>query len=615
MDTVKVRKLLLILVGLFSFAVYHTNTGRGPDCDIYMRVAHRLVTAGHLNILPQELATETPWQITRSNHAPIHQNVGGVLFFLPASAAAFASLHVASWLPGLPQRLYDLNYHAMLWVGSTAYGLALLFCLLMFRVGRCYGSTQAIVAALLACFYGGPLLIYTAGFPCQMTLPGAFLAALLLYLYHYTDLQQGRSWLLLGAVWGLGVMVRAEFVAWGLLLLYGGMAQPHPGGGRWRQLLLRLGLAGGGGLLFVVPAAMVRQVVFGAPGSTYGIQFDLEILKQASLMLVGTRNGLFTFWPVLLLALLGYAFRVRRNPALFHVLAVILVVVAVICGSTNFWSGEMGASFGQRRFLVVLPCFILFLARLFDLGRAYFRGLALLCAVGALWSMALYSVYGEGWRFVDGRSGFLMPNHYPVLLSALANCATMLPAKMVALVLLPKHADMAWLLPLAAIAGTGGWLAGRAVRRRVTEWCLATLLIVGLATILLLAGARERGEAAFAAIAKANPEARFVVRNYEIDNEIIGSLVDVVSFFMEIGQGQTAQDFVDKGTRFLEVEAPDRLDSFRHMVEALALRHSLGWYRLVPEQSHEGLLAWYRQALIYRETGAEIPDYSGQILY
>jgi hypothetical protein len=174
---------------------------------------------------------------------------------------------------------------------------------------------------------------------------------------------------------------------------------------------------------------------------------------------------------------------------------------------------------------------------------------------------------------------------------------------------------MAWLLPLAAMGGTAVWLAGRTVRRRVTEWCLATLLIVGCATILLLAGARERGEAAFAAIARANPEARFVVRNYEIDNEIIGSLVDVVSFFMEIGQGQTAQYFVDQGTRFLEVEAPDRLDSFLQMVDALALRHSLGWYRLVPEQSHEGLLAWYRQALIYREAGAEIPDYSGQILY
>ncbi len=615
MDTITVRKLLLILVGLFSFALYHTNTGQGPDCDIYMGVAHRLVTAGHLNILPDELATDTLWQITRSNHAPIHQNVGGVLFFLPASAAAFASLKVASWLPGLPQRLYDLNYHERLWVGSTAYVLALLFCLLMYRVGRCYGSARAIVAALLACFYGGPLLIYTAVFPCQMTLPVAFLAALLLYLYHYTDLHKWRSWLLLGAVWGLGVLVRAEFVAWGLFLLYGIMAQPHPGGGRWRQVLPRLGLAGGGALLFVVPAVMIRQVVFGTPGSTYGIQFDLAILQQSYLMLVGTRNGLFTFWPVLLIALLGYAIRVRRNPALFHVMAAILVVVAVICGSTNFWSGEMGASFGQRRFLVVLPCFILFLARLFDLSRAYFRGLALLCAVGALWSMALYSVYGEGWRFADGRSGFLMPNHYPLLLSALANCATVLPAKLVALLVLPKHADMAWLLPIAASGGTAVWLAGRAVRRRVTEWCLATLLIVGLSTIVLLAGARERGEAAFAAIAKANPEARFVVRNYEIDNEIIGSLVDVVSFFMEIGQGRTAQYFVDKGTRFLEVEAPDRLDSFTLMMDALALRHSMGWYRLVPEQSHEGLLAWYRQALLYREAGAEIPDYSGQILY
>lgn len=610
-----VRRSLLILLALFTFAVYQTNTGRGPDCMVYLRVAHRIVSAGHLNILPTGLTPDTLWQVTPSHHAPIHQNVGGVLFFLPASALSFVSLKVASLIPNLPERLYSLNYHELLWVGSTAYVLALLFCLLMYRVGRCYGSSAAVIASLLACFYGGPLLIYTAVFPCQMTLPGAFVAALLLYYYHFGDLRQRRSWLLLGAVWGLGVMVRAEFVVWGLFLLYGILATPRTGASRWRELLLRCGLAGSGALLFAVPAVMIRRVVFGGPGNTYGIQFDLEILKQAYWMLIGGRNGLFVYWPVLLLALLGYGLKVRRNPPAFHVMAVIVVVVAIICGSTNFWSGELGASFGQRRFMVVLPCFILFLARLFDLGRRYFPGLALLCTLAALWSMALSSVYGEMWRFPDGRTGFLMPYHYPLLVSSLATCARELPAKLAALVLWPKHGDTVWLVPLAAMAGTAGFMVWRALGRRLTEWSLALLIIVACATTLFLSGARQRGEAAFAAIAQANPAARFVVRNYEVDDEIIGSLVDVVSFFMEIGQQHTAQHFVDKGLRFLEAEAPDRVETFSQMMDALALRQSMGWYRLVPEQSHGGLLEWYQQAVADQAAGLGVPDFSDQVLY
>jgi hypothetical protein len=617
MDNALLRKTLLPLLVLVSFALYHANTGRGPDNAIYMRVAHQIVTAGDLNTLPHELATDTQWQITPSHHAPIHQNVGGVLFFLPATAMAFVSLKVASWLPDLPQRLYDINYHEMLWVGSTTYAMALLFCLVMFRVGRCYASTPAVIAALLACCYGGPLLPYTAVFPCQMMMPAALMAALLLHGYHFSDHQQKRTWLLLGAVWGLGVFVRSEFVVWGVFLLYGAMATPVARGLRWRQVWLRLAMAGCGGLLFVVPSVMIRQVLFATPGSTYGIQFDLEILKQAYLMLVGGRNGLFFFWPVLLIALLGYGIRVHRNPALFHVMAGIMVLVAVICGSTNFWSGELGASFGQRRFLAVLPCFILFLARLFDLGRRYFWGLALLCAAGALWSLALCCVYGEVWRFADGRVGFLMPYHYGFVVSALTTCAAELPAKLFALVLWPKHGDMVWLAPLAAMGGTAIYITGRRLRRwlTLTEGCLGLLVTVACATTLFLSGARARGEATFAAISQANPEARFVVRNYEIDDEIVGSLVDVVSFFMEIGQGEIARYFVDKGARFLEVEAPDQLEGFREMVDGLALRQAMGWYRLVPEQSHVGLRQWYQQALINRDAGVEPPDFSGQIVY
>jgi len=610
------KKLSFIIGCLLFFAVYHVNTERGPDNDVYLSVARQIVTAGHLNVLASQLPADVLSQISQSRHAPIHQNVGGVLFFLPAEALAMLSTSLASRIPNLPERFFDLAYHEALWIGSTATVLALMTCLLMFRVGRRYATPRAAIAALLACGYGGPLLIYTAVFPCQMHLPAAFLAALLLYCYHFTDAGKKRTWLLLGAIWGLGVLVRAEFVVWGVLILYGAFAAPPvEDGDRWRLAALRCGLAGCGGLLFLIPSQMIRQVVFGVPGNTYGVQFDLAILARAYLMLVGGRNGLFTFWPVLAIALLGYGLQARRNQTLYHVLAVIVVLAALICGSTVFWSGEFGASFGQRRFLLVLPCFVLFLARLFDLNSRAFWWLVVLCAAAVCWALAAYSVYGEVWRLADGRVGFLMPHDLTLMISPLAACAAQLPVRIFTLLCMPKHLDMVWLLPLTAAGGGILYAAGGLLRRHAAEYGLACLVVVACAATVFLAGARQRGEAAFAAIAAVNPQAKFIVRNYEVDGEIMGSMVDVVSFFMEIGQGQTAQYFVDKGERFFAAEAPDQVEAFTQMVDALRLRQAMGWYRLVPEQSHSAMLNWYRVAQINQAAGQAPPDISGQFLY
>ncbi len=609
------RKFIILVVCLLPFALYHTNTGRGPDSSIYLEVAHRIVSEGHLNILPRHLSVDTIWQITPSKHAPIHQNIGGVFFFLPATAFAFVSLKLASFIPHLPPQLYDINYHERLWVGGTAYILALFFCLLTYQVGRRYFPAPAVLAAVLSCLYGGPLLIYAAVFPCQMNLPAAFLSALLLYIYHFSNLEKKLSWLLLGAVWGLGVFVRAEFVVWGLLLLYGLIVSRPLGRGGWRWLLGRVFMAACGGLLFIVPGVMVRQAIFGTQGSTYGVQFDLEFLKSAYLMLVGARNGLFTFWPVLFIAMWGYLVRCRRNPPLYNVLAAILFVECIICGSTNFWSGEFGNSFGQRRFLVVLPCFILFLARLFDLCRRYFFWLAAGCAVSAVWALAMYRVYGEIWSFPDNSMGFLMPHHYSFLFSALSTVAARLPKDILWLIFLPKHADMLWMLPCFVIVGPGAFFLAQPFFRRQFTFCLVIMVSLACGVTVFLAGARQRGEDAFNGIVRANPQARFVTRNYEINDEMIGSMVDSVSFFMELHQEETAEYFKDKAMRFLAVEAPEQGANFKQMVEALKLRQVMGWYRLVPEQSHCALLEWYRMALLYKQNGQDPPDISGQFLY
>lgn len=154
-------KILIIACLFVSFLLYHTNTGYGPDAFVYRAVAKTIVETGSLNILPEMLTGPGVIQITNTNHAPIHQNVGGVLFILPATVLSRLSALACALLPGLPPQFYDRNYQEQLWLGGLAYTLALLSCLLMYRVACLYHRRPAVAAAVIACFYGGPLLIYS----------------------------------------------------------------------------------------------------------------------------------------------------------------------------------------------------------------------------------------------------------------------------------------------------------------------------------------------------------------------------------------------------------------------------------------------------------------------
>lgn len=602
------RTALLLFLCLLPFALYHNNSGDGPDSDIYLGVAQMIMTEGHLNLLPPELTPEVVWQITPTNHFPLHQNIGGVVFFLPSTALALIGVKAAALIPGLPERLYDLCYQERLWGGVVAYVLALLSSLLTYRVVRHYFSATASALSLVLTTFGGPLFVYTAAYPCQMHLPAVFLAALLLYLYQFGNREQRHFWALLGAVFSFGVFVRTEFVVWGLLLPAALFPPDSSGRWPWRLMGKRLLLMAGGVLLFLVPAAMLRQVIFGVQGSSYGAQFDATLLKYSYLLLFGPRNGLFSFWPILLLALVGYFARFSRNPRLGHLLFAIVVLSGVIFGATIFWSDEMGSAFGQRRFLVVLPCFVFFLARLLELCRGRRLWVLVAGSASVFWALEIFCLYGRKWKFPDNTTGFLMANDYTSLLRLFGTYTAPLGRQLILEVFLPRHVDVVWLFPLFVLVAVGACSCWRSLRTIAFPALLVTLVMLSVALTLFLGGARKRGEAEFAAIARANPGTRFVVRSCDINDEILGSMVDCVAFFREIRQDGEAEHFRRKTVALLQREAPDQLENFTETVAALDRRQALGWYRLVPEQSHFALLRWSAEAYAAEKRGEPPPN-------
>lgn len=601
-------KILFTIGLLASFLIYHGNMGSGPDSSVYRLVAQGIVDTGSLNILPDTLSSLEATQITPTHHAPIHQNVGGVIFVLPATLLSRVSARIADLFPGLPPQLYDINYHEQLWLGGISYTLALLSCLLMYQVACLYHRRTAVVAAIIACFYGGPLLLYSSIFTCGMNLPTIFLAALLLFTYHFGNLRDDRTWVLLGAIWSLGTFVRSEFVIWGLLLAYGLYLErpPHRNGRKFLRLAL---MTGAGCLLFLPAAVLLREVTFGSQGSTYASQFDYRNLWAFPQLLFGWRNGLFSFWPLLLIAFFGYLAKWSRNPPLYHVLLLIMVLALMIFSSTLFWSGELGDSFGQRRILVIMPIFMLYLARLLD---TYFKRLPWLLTLlaGAIcWALFMFVLYGLPWRFPDGTIGLLMSRDFPHVFAALKNHFSDVVLKTLSLILLPKHADMIWLLPIFAMLLTTGSLAYRHLNlRNAFNLCQALLLVTALATTIFLIGAGQRGERVFREVASANPDLRFVTRNHDITGEMLGSFVDSVSYYLELNRDDLADHFRRKGEDFFTHEAPETLPVFIQICDALLLRKKLGWYRLVPEQSHMAVHQWYDAAMPALATGQPPPE-------
>jgi hypothetical protein len=588
-------RLFLILVLPFLF--YHNTTLVGPDGEVYLAVSHQVVTGGSLNTLPETLADVTPYQITKTRHSPIHQNIGGVLFIVPATALAVVSHSCALLISNLPQRFYDITFHEGVWLGCITYLLAVLSCLLSYRVARCYHGSTAVTTALFASVFGGPLFVYAFFYPCNTNLPAAFLASLLLYIYQFVDREKSVAWMLMGGVLGLGVFVRQEFAVWGLLLLFA-VFQEKPYFRDWRTGLKRLSLAAFGSLLFIVPSLMIRLILFGEPGSTYSIQADLANLTSSYLMLCGTRNGLFVFWPVLLIALMGYFIRISRNPPLYHIMFIVLTAVTITSGTIIFWNGELGHSLGQRWFLVAFPCFVLYLSRLFDLSKKYFFLVFSLSVVSSVWALLLWAAYGMRWSFPNDVAGFLMPLHYSRIIDVLTGNYPLFIPKLLQALLVPKHVDVVWMMPLfAAVIFCALYLGNRIVSAKRFEYLFAILILISCVTTVFLAGARERGEQHYREIAAGNRQATFIIRNYEVDFEIISSMVDSVAFYMELGDHRRVRHVKDKTKGFLKKEAPDQLNNFEQSCAALELRQSLGWYRLFPELIHFSLLEWYQSAL------------------
>jgi hypothetical protein len=322
--------------------------------------------------------------------------IGPALFWSPF----FLVAHGTSLAMGWPSDGYSTVYTRAVCFGSTLYGLLGLM-LLAHLLHRRFGAwTVRIVLA--AIWFGTPLWFYMYLHPSMSHACSFFAVGWLLWLC----LREGRGvvplrFFLVGLTSALIIVTRFNDGVFLLIAWVWAWQRIRESIGERKIRIVTVGCAlfTVGFALGMLPQCLAWQTMHGVWYSgprSYDLGKNFAIWQSPHLfdVLFSGRRGLFVWSPVLLLAVAGYARRLRlvRDP-LEMAGAVAMLVQLWVLGGWSMWWG--GASFGQRFFIDTLPLLAIGLAAFME-QFADRKALATVCFAVALciaWSSGLAVQY------------------------------------------------------------------------------------------------------------------------------------------------------------------------------------------------------------------------------
>lgn len=257
---------------------------------------------------------------------------------------------------------------------STVISLVSLFLGLVaiaigYRLAASVTSSRAALAGAVGAAAAMSFVYYLLYEPSYSHTFSACAVAVFLYLWwRGRDSRTLAGWLVLGLLGGFLGLIRYQD---GPLLLIALLDRPR----RWWHVAVFFA----GATIAFAPQLVVDRTIFGTwlPARPPGQ--DLQFFPGHYLdVLFSTHYGLFTWTPIALLGVAGFAFVKDRRLQLAFVYA--FLVEVVIGGATPDWEG--GFAFGARRFISLLPFFVIGLAAITERlpTRATWAGLSLLVA-------------------------------------------------------------------------------------------------------------------------------------------------------------------------------------------------------------------------------------------
>jgi len=302
---------------------------------------------------------------------------------------------------------YSHPYLLAMALTTACYGFLSLY--MAFRVARKYCDDQWSFFATVAIWMASSLPIYMYFNPSWSHALSAFTVALFLWYWERTKLRRTTGqWAILGLMAGLMGNVYYPNV---ILLIFPALEVVQLLRAKHRdsaQLAVPIqNLALGCGLLVMVffasllPTFITRQIIYGSPFETgYPAIWTWNWTSPALLkVLFSSDHGLFSWTPVLIVAVAGIPFLIKRDPLLGVGSLLTFLAFYYFVASYPDWDGL--ASFGNRFFVSVTPIFILGLAALLSsfsssLGKTT-RAVAIACPV-----LALFIAWNFGFIFQWG---------------------------------------------------------------------------------------------------------------------------------------------------------------------------------------------------------------------
>jgi hypothetical protein len=354
-------------------------------------------------------------QYTVTHHLDNHFTVGPAILWAPFLIVVHLFiLLLNSFGAQINADGFGRPYLLTMAFATVGYG----FCglLLCFRLAREFVAERWAFLAVAGYWFASSLPVYMYLNPSWSHAHTLFSVALFLWYWHRTRAHRSLlQWIVLGLSGALMVNVYYLNAVWLLIPAFDALSNyfqlltgsPQPRGGNTSRESFASLFACHIAFVFVflvgmLPTLITRKIIYGGYLQTGypGAREWFWTRPVPGSVWFSSDHGLFSWTPILVLAVIGLVLFLRADRTLaFYLLAVFAIFSYVLACYVN-WDGI--SSFGNRFFISVGPAFIIGLAALFDRAarawaseRKAFISTALVVMLFALWNIGFIFQWGD----------------------------------------------------------------------------------------------------------------------------------------------------------------------------------------------------------------------------
>jgi hypothetical protein len=312
-----------------------------------------------------------PGLYTKTGHVENHFAVGPAILWAPVLVPVHLGVLILDHFgANVAPDGYSRPYVLAMGLTTASYGF--LSLLLAFRMARKYFEQQWAFLATIAIWLASSLPVYMYFNPSWSHAFSAFSVSLFLWYWDRTKLRRTPGqWAVLGLCAGLMGNVYYPNV---ILLIFPGLEIVHLARVRGRdadeavmpfgKLVSCSAVFAAVFLVSLLPTFVTRQIIYGSPFATGypGIRAWNWTSPRLLSVLFSSDHGLWSWTPILLLAVIGLVFLIKRNALLGTGSILTFLAFYYFIASYPDWDGL--SSYGNRFFLSLTPVFILGLAAL-----------------------------------------------------------------------------------------------------------------------------------------------------------------------------------------------------------------------------------------------------------